>query len=323
MTTPSLTAWIVTDGKAGDEAPCLGLAEQLRLDPSLHRVAPRAPWVWLMPWGPIDPRDHPDNPKSPIAAPFPDLLIAAGRRSVAYLRYVRKASGGRTFTVMLRDPRTGAGTADLLWVPEHDPLRGANVVVTPTSPHRISPERLADARRNPPQPLAAITAPRVAVLLGGNSRHHSFTASDIDRLTEHLTELTVRGYSLMVTASRRTPATLRERVFTLALRTGGFAWHGNGENPYTSMLALADIIVATADSTNMIGEAAATGTGIYVFEPGGGHSKITRLLARLREMGVLRRLEGKPEPFSYSPVDSTPVIADAVRKRLAARGMMI
>lgn len=320
---PLPRTWIVTDGKAGDEAPCLGLAEALGVTPEIRRVAPRAPWVWAMPWGPIDPKDAPGKPSSPIHPPFPDLLIACGRRGVAYLRHVRRASRGRTLTVMLRDPRTGAGTADLIWVPEHDRLRGDNVIVTLTSPHRISTQKLAEARATPPAALEAVSHPRVAVLLGGDSRHHRFRPDDIDRLCNGLEAMTARGSRLMVTASRRTPETLRTRVFELAARSGGFAWDGMGDNPYIAMLALADAIVVTADSTNMIGEAAATGTGTFVFEPSGGHPKITRFLEGMARAGVMRPFVGKMEPFSCAPLDSTPLVANAVRAALSKRGFMV
>lgn len=321
--TANVSAWIITDGKAGDIAPCLGLAEALGVTADLRQVAPRAPWVWAMPWGPIDPREAPDRPGSPIARPFPGLAIAAGRRSVAYLRHVKRASRGQTLTVMMRDPRTGTNAADLIWVPEHDPLRGANVMVTPTSPHRVSRSRIDAARSAPPAELAALGGTRAAVLLGGDSRHHTFNDTDMARLTNELRALAASGTKLMVTASRRTPAALRDHIFTLARESGGYAWDGTGENPYIPMLALADVIVATADSTNMIGEAAATGTGIYVFEASGGHKKISRFLDGLKREGIVRDLRGEPRPFTYSPVDSTPIMADAVRKLLAARGAIL
>ena len=117
------------------------------------------PFVWLMPRGPIDPRDGPERPNSPIRPPFPDIVIASGRRAVPYLRAVKKASNGLSFTVFLKDPRTGTGAADLIWVAEHDRLRGANVLVTTTSPHRLAPERLAQARANPPAAIAALPSP--------------------------------------------------------------------------------------------------------------------------------------------------------------------
>ena len=38
-----------------------------------------------------------------------DIVFAAGRVTVPYLRYLRRVSGGRTFTMFLQDPRTGLG----------------------------------------------------------------------------------------------------------------------------------------------------------------------------------------------------------------------
>jgi mitochondrial fission protein ELM1 len=78
----------------------------------------------------------------------------------------------------------------------------------------------------------------------------------------------------MITASRRTPAPLRDALKQLAARSSGFFWDGDGENPYLALLALADAIVVTADSANMVGEAAATGAPVLVFEPSGGHPKL-------------------------------------------------
>ena len=86
----------------------------------------------------MPPADRPDRAGSPIAPPFPDLVIASGRRAAPYVKAIKQASGGRTFTVILKDPRTGGSAADFLWVPAHDRLRGDNVLATLTSPHRIS-----------------------------------------------------------------------------------------------------------------------------------------------------------------------------------------
>lgn len=317
-----MRAWVLTDGKAGDETGCLGVAEALGLTPEIRRVAPHAPWVWVMPWGPVDPREAPGRPGSPIAPPFPDLAIASGRRAVPYLRQVRRASQGKTFTVFLKDPRTGADTADLVWVPEHDRLRGENVLATLTSPHRVSAARLAAARAAPPAGLAALPVPRVALIIGGDSRHHRFTPADIDALVERIRLLAASGASLMMTPSRRTPPLLRDRIATLVREHGGWAWDGTGENPYLPMLALADMIVVTADSVNMIGEAAATGRPVCVFHPSGGHARIGAFIAALERKGVVRPFTGRLESFSYQPIDSTPVIADVIRKALADRGIV-
>lgn len=308
---------MLTDGKAGDEQPCLGVAERLGLQPAIRRVDPGAPFTWLMPRGPIDPREGPVRRGSPIAPPFPDLLIASGRRAIPYARHVKRRSGGRTFTVILKDPRSGVGAADLIWVAEHDRLRGANVVVTATAPHRVSAERLAEARAHPDPRLAGLPHRRVAVLVGGDSRHHRFSEADIDRFLAKLGDLANSGASLMMTVSRRTPARLRDALAEHADRWDAFLWDGTGDNPYTALLALADAVVVTADSTNMIGEAAATGRPILVFEPSGGHPKLAAFLERLAVHGAVHPFTGRLEGSTYEPLDSTPVIAGAIASALA------
>jgi uncharacterized protein len=309
--------WILSDGKAGDEAQCLGVAERLGLTPEIRRVAPRAPWVWAMPWGPVDPAEAPEKTGSPIAPPWPDIVIASGRRTVAYLRRLRKEARGRTLTVYLKDPSTGADTAEAIWVPEHDKLRGENVLATLTSPHRISPERLADAARATPVWLKSGRT-NMGVLLGGDSNHHRFTDADIADLVGALTVIARNGANLIVTPSRRTPPALAQAVRALSAETGGFWWDGAGENPYLAILAHADHLVVTADSVNMLGEAAATGKPIHLFTPSGGHTKISAFVKGLERHGAVRALSPTLETWSYEPLDATPEIAVAVAKAYAA-----
>lgn len=317
------SVWTITDGKAGDEGQCLAVAGALGLVAETRRVSPRAPWAWAMPWGPVDPREAPGREGGPLAGPFPDLAIGSGRRAVPYLRALKLASRGHTFTVCLKDPRTGTRAADLIWVASHDRLRGDNVIVTLTPPHRVSAAVLAAARTHPDPRLAGVQAPRVAVLAGGDSRHHRFTQADLARLLAQLGQLADRGAGLMITASRRTPPDLAQGLAELAARTGGFFWDGSGENPYAAMLALADAVVVTADSTNMLGEAAASGAPVLVFSPSGGHAKIDALIAGLVVAGIAHPFTGELTGARYRPVDATPVIAQGIAKALRARGIAL
>jgi hypothetical protein len=191
------------------------------------------------------------------------------------------------------------------------------VITTLTSPHRIRAERLAAARALPDRRLAALAPPRVAVLAGGSSRHHRFTKADIGRFLADLEALAQTGATLMITASRRTPAPLRGALETLAARRGGFFWDGTGENPYLALLALADAVVVTADSFNMVGEAAATGVPVLVFEPAGGHRKLSTFLDGLKSEGIVHTFHGRLQGERYPPVDATPIIAAAIEEGLA------
>jgi uncharacterized protein len=315
---PGTHVRVLTDGKAGDEEQCLGVAEALGVAAEVRRVAPRAPFAWLMPWGPIDPRERSRSADSPIAPPFPDLAIASGRRAVPYLQALKRASGGRTLTVYLKDPRTGPRTADLIWAPTYDRVRGDNVVTTLTSPHRISAPRLAEARAAADPRLMALPHPRAAVLVGGDSRHSRWTPDDVARFASDLDALAGSGVSLMGTTSRRTAQsdpTLKTRVEAIFATHGGFLWDGTGDNPYVQLLALADAIVVTADSVNMVGEAAATGRPVLVFKPTWRTPKGPRsyaLVAGLEREGVVHAFNGRLEGEAYEPLNSTPVIARAI-----------
>lgn len=310
--------WVISDGKAGDEVQCLGVAERLGLAADVRRVRPRAPFVWAMPWGGIDPRERPGVAASPLAPPYPDIAIASGRRAVAYLRFIKRASCGQTFTVFLKDPRTGAGSADFLWVPAHDRLRGPNVLATLLSPHRISPDRLAAARAQPPYGLDRLPSPRVALLVGGDSQHFRFSDDDIARFSQQVAQLAGQGAVLMATASRRTPEKLVAALRDIVAGAGGFFWDGTGANPYVALLALADAIVVTADSVNMAGEAAASGKPLALFTPGGGSAKITQFLRGLEQAGALTPFDGTLPMLRYDAIDSTPLIAAELARRYRA-----
>ena len=231
---------IITDGKAGDLVQCLGVAEQViaLAGGSIEErmVRPRFLYSLAMPWGPADPRDA-----AAAAEPYPDIAIASGRRAVASIRLLKRRAPG-CFTVFLKDPRTGPSSADLIWVPAHDRLRGPNVVTSMTSPHRITTEKLNAASAGVRADILRVAKPRVAVLVGGASRDVAFERSDRQRLLSDLIQLARSGAGLMVTPSRRTPAEFVAQLQEALVPLGAWIWDGQGDNPYLELLALADHI---------------------------------------------------------------------------------
>ena len=314
-------AWILTDGKPGDEIPCLGLAGSMGLAAERRIVRPRALFAACAPYGPIDPAERPACAASPLRPPFPDILIASGRRCVPYLRFMRRAARGRTFTIFLKNPRVPLGVADLVWAPLHDGLAGPNLIATLTAPHTLTPAALAAARRAPDPRLAALPAPRVALLVGGDSNSHRFRAADVRALVDAVGALRAAGASVMITPSRRTPAAARAALSALAAaktQPPVFYWDGAGQNPYRAMVALADAILVTADSTNMVGEATASAAPVMVLEPSGGGPRSRAFLHALQESGAIRPWRGTLETWPRDPLDSTPQIAAAALRRYCA-----
>jgi mitochondrial fission protein ELM1 len=319
-------AWIITDGKAGMDVQAKGVAEALGLAYEMKHVAPKGLWKLTAPWGPVDPRERFGEPGSLFASPWPVVAIATGRASIPYIRALRRKAGVGTYCIVLQDPKTGAGTADLIWVPEHDRRRGPNVITTLTAPHNFSAVRLAELRRTLPPEVAALPSPRVTVALGGKNGIYKFTEADDDRLKASLKSIGDAGASFLVTVSRRTHQRLIRAVGEATRDRPRILWDGTGANPYPFFLAAADWLVVTADSVNMTGEACATGKPVYVFEPSGGSAKFRRFHEALQRHGATRPLPAvlhALEQWRYEPLDSAAVIAAEAERRYSRRSQML
>lgn len=310
------TTWVLTDGKPGMENQCLGLAEALGVEAVVKRIAPRPPWRWLPPLLWPAPLRAPGRGGDALAPPWPALLIATGRQTVAPAIAIGRASGGRTVTVQIQDPAVDPARFGLVVAPAHDRLEGANVVATVGALHRLTPERVADAAGRHRARLAHLPRPLVAVLLGGTNRRFRLSDAALDRLADGLARLCRdRGAGLVVTPSRRTGAAAVARLRRHLAGLSAEIWDGGGENPYFGYLGLADAVVVTGDSVSMVSEACATGKPVYVFDLDGGGAKFAAFHAELRARGLTRPFSGRLEHWRAEPLDDTALVATEIRRR--------
>ncbi len=314
---PKLDLRILSDGRAGHEAQMFGIAEALGLTPDIRDIHPRPFYAAVAPFGPLDPLEVETRPGSPIAPPWPDMALACGRRTLPYLRRIKRASKGHVFTVYLNAPANGPRAADLVVAPVHDGLFGPTVFTPVTPANRVSPALLARLRENPDPRLKALSAPRAALLIGGNNRHFRLTPTDAMALADVARTLFSQGFSVMATASRRTPPFVAQALAPVLQEGAGWLWDGAGDNPYPSMLAMADAIVVTADSVNMVGEAVATGAPVHVFAATGNIRRVADYIERLQRHGAVRPWNGEAERWDYEPINATPSIARAITRAYA------
>lgn len=307
----SLQCWIVTEGMAGTENQCLGVAEALGVEPIVKRIGLRQPWKTFSPYIGLE-CGCAFDPK--IEGPWPDILLASGRKSIAASRYIRKKSGGKTFTVQIQDPRISSKNFDLVAVPEHDPTRGDNVIVTHAAPNRITGYKLERAKTDFASIFAMMPSPRVAVMIGGNSKAHSMTEYGMQKLGAQLAQLNV---SLMITASRRTSEAQKNAFLNGLGNHPHYFWNGTGENPYFGMLAWADYILVTADSVSMLGDAATTGKPVYMIPMDGGTVRFDKFHHHLQSKGIIRPFEGRLEHWSYEPLRDSALVADEILRRMS------
>lgn len=302
------------------ENQCLGLAEALGLQPVVKRVKLRSPWRQLSPFLRHGLGFAHSGKGDPIAPPWPDVLIATGRASIPASLHVRRASkadgGPGTFTVQLQNPVIDTSRFDLVVVPRHDGLTAPNVMTTRGALHRVSSGMLKREEEKFAPYVAHLPHPRIAVLIGGSNAVYHLTPREMAPLAEQLAALPKQvGGSLMVTPSRRTgpenTAILRQALKDVP----AYVWDGQGANPYYGMLALADYILVTCDSVNMLSEACTTGKPVYVIDLPGGSDKFRRFHQSMRDDGLARVFTGALEPYSYPPLNDVQLVANRIREQ--------
>ncbi|OAI57858.1 hypothetical protein AYO47_07400 [Planctomyces sp. SCGC AG-212-M04] len=249
----------------------------------------------------------------------PRLLITCGRQAVPASVILKKMYGRRIFTVHIQDPKLNPDHFDLLVVPEHDGLKGRNVISTLGAVHHITPQLLAQtAAAGVPPALARLRQPFVLVLLGGPTRHYAFDRADTSRLADKVEGMiAAEGVGVAVLPSRRTPEHAVQ-VFRDRFGESHYVWDRRDENPYLAALAFASHIVVTGDSVSMLTEAAGTGHPVFV-----EHLAERRPARRFRELhqsfeqaGISRPFDGRLAHWSYTPRNESAEVARLILERM-------
>ncbi|HDP89571.1 MAG TPA: nucleoside-diphosphate sugar epimerase [Thioalkalivibrio sp.] len=266
--------WVLLGRKAGDNNQVLALAEALGWPFEEKRILAHA-WE-LIPHlllgstlAGIDRRSS-----SPLAPPWPDLVISAGRRNEPVARWIRGQSGDRTRLVHIGRPWAPLHCYDLIvTTPQYFLPQQPNVLHNALPLHRITRARAEQAARLIEPQLGPLPRPFTTVLIGGDSGPFVFTAEKGRRLAEGVNRLVAQtGGAVLVTDSPRTPHAAAEAFReTLDVPVDAYWWHERDAaraNPYLAYLGLADRFVVTGESMSMLAEAAALGRPLYIFDPG-------------------------------------------------------
>jgi mitochondrial fission protein ELM1 len=249
VTSPRI--WVLLGPRTGDNNQALALAEALEL-PFETRSLAYNPLQALSVWLPPTVLTLDRSSRKHLQPPWPDLVIAIGRRSVPVARWIRKRNGGRTKLVRIGHPRIDPALFDLVITTRQYPVPpGDNVLLLPLAMSRFS---------TPPQPTAdeaewieALASPRRLLAIGGATKYWSLSP---DRVAAAVETLQQRGGSLIVVTSRRT-----DPEVTAAVRKNIAAESRlvEGTSPrFAVLLDQADEIFVTGDSVSMLSEAILT-----------------------------------------------------------------
>ncbi|MBF0246672.1 MAG: mitochondrial fission ELM1 family protein [Alphaproteobacteria bacterium] len=316
--------WLLIDDRAGNRAQVLGVARALGLPFEIktieYTIAAELPNYMLMASFSMLTR----NCRVNLAAPWPDVVIAAGRRTAPVARRIKELSGGKAFLTQIMHPgSSGEDDFQLIAVPRHDGMAPApNRFEVTGAPHGVTPETLAEARLAWTGKFDHLPKPWVALIVGGDTKRKTFNPDMARELGERAAKLARdAGGSLLVTTSRRsTPEATGALIAALGdVPANVFTWGDAGDNPYMGYLALADYVIVTGDSVSMCSEACAAGKPVYIFAP----KKLTahkhgKLHQDLYAKGHARPLEAVAslEIWSHEPLNAAYEIAAEMRRRL-------
>jgi mitochondrial fission protein ELM1 len=266
--------WLLLGPKAGDNTQVKALADELGWDTASKFVVARR-WELLthlalrVTLAGID-----RAASSDLLAPWPDLVITAGRRNEPVARWIAAQSGGRCRLVQFGRPWAPLNSYDLIvTTPQYFLPDQSNIIHNKLPLHRLGAQDLEAEEAAMASKVSNLPRPVIAVLVGGDSGRFVFTAAKGAALGQACSDLARKqAGSLLVIGSPRTPPA----VFT-ALRNSlqgcpheSWAWGDPGSNPYHAALALADQFVVTGESMSMLSEASAMGRPLHIFDVGDG-----------------------------------------------------
>jgi uncharacterized protein len=263
LTSGKQLVWILKTARTGDNSQNLEIARRLDCNMAVKKVTFNAMHNlpnWLL--GASLVSLAPEAQRQ-LVPPWPDLVIAAGKRTVPVMRWIKAASGGRTKLVQIGRPRAALAHFDLvISTPQYGLPQAPNVVELPlpfASPQPVSQQEISywmEEWKDLPRPW-------IMVSIGAGKFPLGLGASEIRDFGAKLSRL---GGSLIAVASPRTKHdvldVLAKHVENCSAKF--YSW-GHSANPYRAALVLADRIVVTSDSMSMVSEAIISGKPVSIF----------------------------------------------------------
>jgi uncharacterized protein len=270
--------WLLMGDRAGDNSQVLGLGEALgwRLVEKRFVYTPYEKVVNLPLGGHLLGVDR--SRSDPIEAPWPDVVISAGRKNEPIARHIRNVADKPVRLVHVGRPWAKLAIWDLVvTTPQYRLPNDPNVLHNETPLHRVTRERLDEAAEKWRDRVAHLPRPLIAILAGGNSGPYPFDRASGERLAEQADALAQElGGSFLITTSARTLPETTEALFTRIKSPAIlYRWSPDDpDNPFFAFLGLADRVIVTADSVSMMTEACATGRPVYFYDTGVGRTSM-------------------------------------------------
>ena len=305
---------LLTEGMHGMISQVEGLAKALDIDFTHHKVELNNFWKLIPPiFTPVSQIVYKKLDHSGF-----DLIISCGRKSIITSIHLKNTSNKKVFNIHIQDPKVNLDNFDFIVAPEHDAIKGQNVITTKGAIHYLTENEINENKDYLNSFIKKDHREVWALILGGPTKYYDYSKKNMKHIFSILYKLLQKhDFQLVVIPSMRTP-----------INTIDYAKEYLGEShtiiknvdkkAYLSALAISKNIVVTCDSSSMISEAALTGKPIYVanIEPKKNDKRFQSFKNLFRELNITRNLGEEVETWNYQKLDETNRIANIIKKKI-------
>jgi len=314
-----LKAILLTQGMHGMVSQVEGLAKALNLNFKHQNIKLKTFWNYIPPkFSPIS-----ENLVKEKFVCDSKVIISCGRKSVIPSIALKKRLGNEIFTIHIQDPKVSFKHFDLIISPEHDNIKGDNVINTKGAIHYLTKKEIKENSNyldiNPDKKKQI-----VSLIIGGPNKYYDYSDQELHKLfTKIKTLFTPDKFKLVIIPSYRTPEKVIKKAYD-AFSSNHHVVRTVDKKAYLSSLAIADFMIVTCDSTSMISEAAVTGKPVYIamMKPKKRNARFKKFYSELSNLGITKELNNIVENWSYESLNEVSRIAPLIKSRMKQNGII-
>ena len=313
-----LKALLLTQGMHGMVSQTEGLAKALKLNFKHKKITLKPFWNYIPPkLTPIS-----ENLLTEKFICDCKIIISCGRKSVISSVALKKRFGKEIFNIHIQDPKISFKHFDLIISPDHDNIKGDNVLTTQGSIHYLTKKEISENSKY--LKFNKEKKKIVSFVIGGPNKYYNYSEEQIHFMFNKIKNLfTPDKFKIVIIPSYRTP----ERVIKKAFNTFGFnhlVVKQVDKKAYLGSLAIADYIIVTCDSTSMISEAAVTGKPVYaaMMKPKKSIRRFSRFFNQFKDLGIIKELTDNIDSWSYDKLDEVNRIAPLIKEKMKKNGII-
>ena len=287
-------SWIITDGTKGMENQSIALAKILNTDFKVIEFIP----PYLLKKIPLIGRFIPVSMirMDLSVRPLPEFVITTGKRMAGISIFIKFFFKNKIKTIHIQNPKVSSNYFDLLIIPEHDKIIGKNIINTKGALSFIDKNETKKINTPTTNNCKNNKNPVILFLIGGDNKRYKPNNTDYYNLTLGIIKASksING-KLIILSSRRTPSKAIKIINSLLKKYENdfYLYSGIGRNPYPSILELANYIVVTSDSVNMISETATLKIPLFIAYLKKEKGKIKAFLENLESLKITKNFNGK------------------------------